>query len=775
MMVNTALYFIIISVLYSGSSGHHNHINNFESTLGHLKPRSLPAVQAEAALMLIERTIGEKVSHFSVSVDPNLGPIGKDTFEIKKGSSEYQEIFITGTSGVAVTWGFHHYLKKHCNCQIAWEGEQIELPDILPDVNERITSNDRFRYYQNVCTTGYSSAWWGWDQWEKNIDWMALNGINLALAFHGQEAIWERVYLKMNLTSQEINQHFGGPAFLPWSRMGNIRGWGGLLSSSWHNHTIVLQHRILNRMRELGIIPVLPAFAGHVPRAFSRIYPHANMTKIGVWNQFDDQYCCPYLVSPTDPLFKIIGQKFLHEYINEFGTDHIYNCDTFNENEPVDTDTESLKMIGQAIYSAMTDVDPQAIWMMQGWLFVHEFDFWTESRVEAFITSVPLGKMIILDLQSEQFPQYMRFKSYFGQPFIWCMLHNFGGTLGMFGSARIISERVIEARNMEGSTMIGTGLTPEGINQNYVIYELMNEMAYRREPVNLDKWFENYSVRRYGGRNEYASQTWNILGKTIYNFIGLERIRGHYVITMRPKGNIKTWWWYDPELIIEAWGIFLNARNEKANKSLYRHDVVDITRQALQLIADEIYLSIKNAYAKNNSTLLRQQSELLVELFDDLERILDSSENFRLGKWLEAAKLLGTNEKERELYEYNARNQITLWGPNGEICDYANKQWAGVIVDYFKPRWVIFLKALQESVETKQILNQTLINQLIFEQVENPFTFSHKNYPVEPQGDSVLIAVELNNKWKNYKLHFIERKILRYERRMIVNKKTILT
>lgn len=30
-----------------------------------------------------------------------------------------------------------------------------------------------------------------------------------------------------------------------------------------------------------------------------------------------------------------------------------------------------------------------------------------------------------------------------------------------------------------------------------------------------------------------------------------------------------------------------------------------------------------------------------------------------------------------KLYEYNARNQITLWGPNGEIIDYANKQWSG--------------------------------------------------------------------------------------------------
>ncbi|XP_057318664.1 alpha-N-acetylglucosaminidase [Microplitis mediator] len=769
MTVNVALYFIVISILYSKTTGHYNNPDHFQSTLGHLKPQSSPDLQAEAARKLIERIIGENSTHFSVYVDPNLGPIGKDTFEIKSISPEL--IKIVGSSGVAVAWGFYYYLKNYCNCHIAWEGQQIELPIILPDVNEKIISNDRFRYYQNVCTAGYSSTWWDWGQWEKNIDWMALNGINLALAFHGQEAIWKRVYLQMNLTNEEIDQHFGGPAFLPWSRMGNIRGWGGPLSFSWHNHTIVLQHKILNRMRELGIIPVLPAFAGHVPRPFSRIYPAANVSKIGVWNDFDDIYCCPFLLSPTDPLFKVIGKKFLQEYTNEFGTDHIYNCDTFNENEPLDSDIESLKNIGQAIYSAMTEVDPQAIWMMQGWLFVHESDFWTEARVEAFITSVPVGKMIVLDLQSEQFPQYNRFKSYYGQPFIWCMLHNFGGTLGMFGSAEIINQRVIEARNMNGSTMIGTGLTPEGINQNYVIYELMNEMAYRRKPADLDKWFENYSIRRYGEWNEYAAETWNILGKTIYNFIGLERIRGHYVITMRPKENIKPWSWYDPESLLTAWNIFLRAKPGRADNKLYRHDLVDISRQALQLIADEIYLSIKNAYANKNSTLLRQQSALLIELFDDLEKILDSSENFRLGKWIEDAKLLGTNKQEENLYEYNARNQITLWGPNGEIRDYANKQWAGVIVDYFKPRWVIFLEALHESIETERKLNQTEINQKFFEQVEKPFTLSNKYYPVDPQGETIDIAVELNNKWQNYRTRFIEKKFRRYERKRKETKK----
>lgn len=73
--------------------------------------------------------------------------------------------------------------------------------------------------------------------------------------------------------------------------MGNIRGFGGPLSRNWHNRTVHLQHKILRRMRELGIVPVLPAFAGHVPRAFSRLFPNANMTKIDPWNKFEDEYC----------------------------------------------------------------------------------------------------------------------------------------------------------------------------------------------------------------------------------------------------------------------------------------------------------------------------------------------------------------------------------------------------------------------------------------------------------------------------------------------------
>ena len=71
------------------------------------------------------------------------------------------------------------------------------MPPILPEVDEILESADRFRYHENVCVLSYTMAFWQWSDWERHIDWMALNGINMPLAFTGQEEIWRRVYKKV--------------------------------------------------------------------------------------------------------------------------------------------------------------------------------------------------------------------------------------------------------------------------------------------------------------------------------------------------------------------------------------------------------------------------------------------------------------------------------------------------------------------------------------------------------------------------------------------------
>lgn len=717
----------------------------FEHTLGHIKTKTTSGVQKTAVENLIKRTIPDRYSEFTVIIDSDLVTDGKDLFKLV--STNDGKIQITGTTGVAAASGFNYYLKYFCNAHISWELSQLSLPSTLASVNVTITFNDRYRYYQNVCTTSYSFVWWDWRQWEKHIDWIVLNSFNFVLAFNGQEAIWKRVYQKLNLTNTDIDEHFSGPAFLSWLRMGNLRGWGGPLSDSWHDRSLNLQHQILDRLRDFGVITILPAFAGHVPRAFHDLFPDTNMTLMAKWNNFADRFCCPYFIDPTEDIFQTIGKMFIEEQIAEYGTDHVYNCDSFNEMEPSSTDLTYLSNVGKSIFSAMRQADPEAIWVLQGWMFYNDA-FWNDTtRAESFLTSVPTGQMIVLDLQSEQFPQYDRMEQYFGQPYIWCMLHNFGGTLGMYGSADIINTEVIKTRNSENSTMIGTGLTMEGINQNYVIYDLMSETAWRSEPANLSEWFRDYSRRRYGRQDNNVENAWEILKVTIYNFSGTERIRGHFAITRSPSLDITTWAWYKYKDLFDAWDYFLQSADNYKDSPGYLHDLVDLTRQVLQANGDIYYNKLILAFQNKNVTEFQQLATIFKEIFVDLENILGTNEAFLLGKWIDAAKKCANGSQEEKLFEYNARNQITLWGPFGEIMDYAVKQWSGVAEDYLYPRWNAYIDYMNYSLVHNTTFHHELTKTIIFLLYEEPFCFSNKEYPTEPTGDAIEIAREIQGKY----------------------------
>lgn len=179
-----------------------------------------------------------------------------------------------------------------------------------------------YRYTWNVCTFGYSMAFWDVARWERELDLIALQGVNLPLAFWGQEYLWAKVYTELGLTEQELQEHFAGPAFLPWERMGNMRGLGGPLTPDFRERRFNEAKFILARMRELGMTPVLPCFAGHVPKALATHFPKANITRSPDWAHFPDQHCCDYLLMPNDPLFAIIGSKFVSVLQEELGTDH---------------------------------------------------------------------------------------------------------------------------------------------------------------------------------------------------------------------------------------------------------------------------------------------------------------------------------------------------------------------------------------------------------------------------------------------------------------------
>ena len=120
---------------------------------------------------LVKRLLSKHAKNFTYKEIPSIQ--GKDVFEIE---SQKGKILISGNNGVSMARGLNHYLKNYCHASTSWCGDNLNLSDLLPVPEEkiRIQSPFKYRYYLNYCTHSYSMAFWDWERWEKEIDWMAL-------------------------------------------------------------------------------------------------------------------------------------------------------------------------------------------------------------------------------------------------------------------------------------------------------------------------------------------------------------------------------------------------------------------------------------------------------------------------------------------------------------------------------------------------------------------------------------------------------------------------
>ncbi|XVE57074.1 hypothetical protein DITRI_Ditri04bG0062700 [Diplodiscus trichospermus] len=739
------------------------------------RERAPASLQVAAARGVLHRLLPSHSSAFEFRIISKEKCGGGACFIIKNHPSSFKhgapEILISGVTGVEVLAGLHWYLKYWCGSHISWQktgGTQLySVPKLgaLPRIQDAGILVQRpipWSYYQNAVTSSYTFAWWDWERWEQEIDWMALQGINLPLAFTGQETIWKKVFQKFNITNSDLDDFFGGPGFLAWSRMGNLHGWGGPLPQSWFNEQLALQKKILARMYELGMTPVLPAFSGNVPAALKKIFPSAKITRLGNWFSVNSntKWCCTYLLDATDPLFIEIGKTFIEEQLKEYGrTSHIYNCDTFDENTPPVDDPEYISSLGAAIFNGMQSGDDNAMWLMQGWLFSDD-PFWRPPQMKALLHSVPLGKLVVLDLFAEVKPIWITSEQFYGVPYIWktksgneivqchsvlcyrlanaaswCMLHNFAGNIEMYGILDAIASGPIEALTSENSTMVGIGMSMEGIEQNPIVYDLMSEMAFQQKKVDVKAWIELYIARRYGRSIPLIRDAWSILYHTIYNctdgaydknrdvivafpdvspsFISLPHERyQHYGkstsrrVVLREKTDVydQPHLWYSTSEVIKALELFIASGDELSTSNTYSYDLVDLTRQALAKYANELFLKIIDAYLSKDVDEVTSLSQKFLELVEDMDTLLACDDGFLLGPWLESAKQLAQNEEEEKQFEWNARTQITMWFDNTEeeaslLRDYGNKYWSGLLRDYYGPRAAIYFKLLIEGLE----------------------------------------------------------------------------
>ena len=665
-----------------------------------------------------------------------------DFFELdQKGD----KVVIRGNNYVSIATGVNWYLKYYASIQLSWNGMTAQLPAVLPAVpqKERHETDLKYRYDFNYCTYSYTMAFWDWDRWEKEIDWMALHGINLPLAVVGADVVWYNVLTKLGYTKDEINEFIAGPAFQGWWLMNNLEGWGGPNPDSWYKQRETLQKQILKRMREYGIRPVLPGYSGMVPHnAKERL--GLNVSDPGLWCG----YRRPAFLQPTDPRFNEIADLYYKEMSRLYGKADFYSMDPFHEGGNVAG--VDLNAAGQAIWGAMKKANPKAVWVAQAW---------QANPRQKMIENLPAGDLIVLDLFAESRPQWgdpestwYRKEGFGKHDWLYCMLLNYGGNVGLHGKMKHVIDEFYKAKTSSfGKTMKGVGMTMEGSENNPVMFELLCELPWRPARFDKDEWLKNYTVARYGKADKAVQDAWLLLSNTIYNCPAKNTQQGTHesVFCGRPDYDVyqvSSWSemepYYKPEDIIRAAGIMLSAADRFKGNNNFEYDLIDIVRQAVAEKGRLVYPIMIDAYKAGEKELFAASSQRFLDLILLQDKLLAARPELKVGTWIEKARNLGTTPEEKDLYEWNARVQVTTWGnrvaaDEGGLRDYAHKEWNGLLRDFYYNRWKVWID------RQKAQLNGAPVKAIDFYAIEEPWTKQTNPYSSQAEGDVIEVAKEV--------------------------------
>lgn len=602
---------------------------------------------------------------------------GLDRFEV---SSKENKPLLRGTSPVALATAFNWYLKYTCQAEYtSWNGSQLALPKQLPlpTKSEKRDIQGKYRAYMNYCTLSYTAPWWDWERWQQEIDFMAMNSINMPLQPIGLDAAWYDTLKQLGLNDGEIRGFLVGPAHQAWQWMPNIQGFAEPLPMSWIDSHKVLASQIFARERELGMMPIQQAFTGYVPQAIKKYYPTAKVSKQGEWYGFEGVT----MLDPLDPLFNRIGTLFLESQKKLFGAYGHYAADPFHESTPPVSGNGYLNQVGEKIYKLIDAFDPQGTVIMQSW-----------SIREHIINQMPKDRVIVLDLNGSG-------RTFWGYPFITGNLHNFGGRINLHGNlAPLASNQYV---NMKGraSNCVGSGLFMESLVQNRIFYALAFEMPCHDKAVNLDQWISDYAKRNYGTDSESIQRAWSMIRNQIYR--NTNDVEFSSMIAARPalrakKSGPNSGFHipYKSRALYAIMEELLVDSDKLRDKTLYAFDVMDFQRQIMSNLAQSIHRKAADCYEKKDIAGFKKHVDTFLELLMDLDTLLSSRAEYNVDYWIADARQWGTTTEEKDILEKDGTMLITFWGfTEGYECkqfDYSWREWAGHIRRYYYPRWKMF-------------------------------------------------------------------------------------
>ena len=644
-------------------------------------------------------------------------------------------VHISGTSPAVILTGFNWYLKYIVKANINWNGEQLNLPPQLPLPETEIIrqANVSHRLAFNDTDDGYTGPYRNWQDWEHMIDVLALNGINEVLVTVGQEAVYYDTFQKFGYSEQELLDWIPQPAHQPWWLLQNMCCFGGSISDQLINERAELGKKIANRLRELGMTPVFPGYFGTVPPKFVEKNPGAQIVPQGSWVGFTR----PDWLDPRNTLFSRVAEEFYASQEELFGKTTMFKMDLLHEggnpgNVPV---ADAAKAVENTLQTA----HPGAIWTILGW---------QSNPSSTFLSKLDKSKVLILDGLSDRYSNLNQEQNWSNTPYAFGSIWNFGGHTTMGANLSVWNTRYWQWKNKTGSMLSGIAMMPEASENNPVAFDFFTEMAWQENPADLELWFNAWSERRYGGVDEHAEDAWQIIRNTAYQMpsdgwseaqdglFGAQPSLTASKAALWSPDNMR----YDATIFARALPALLEVAPEFRSSSAYRYDLMDVARQVLSNHSRKLLPQIKKAYDDKDLTAFAEITDQWLSYMELLDELLATNNQTMLGPWLERAKSAGADEAEKARLEYNARSLLTVWGHRsgsvgGGLRDYANREWAGLVGDYYYTRWETYFEELKLALQENRAPRS--IDWFV---IGDEWSSRQNMYPTEPQGDVYEIA-----------------------------------
>lgn len=665
-------------------------------------------------------------------------------FSVKR---DGQTVAVTAGTLNELAAGYGYYLKHGKNIFWSWSGYRRGAVDVSPETAFEASSPWDWRYAYNYCTLSYTSAFWDKKEWTKEIDRMALNGINRMLVQAGLEKVWQLTLTELGYPKDKIQAYIPNPAFAAWWNMGNLEGYGGPLTQRQIDREAALGKFIVTYMRNYGMEPILQGFVGLVPHDFGDHYDKEAIRIIpqGKWC---DGFVRPAVLDPTCEAFPKIAAVWYKNLEKVYGVKATaFGGDLFHEGGQ--SKGVSVKDAATAVQNAMQKASPGSSWVLQAW---------HANPSAALLSGLDKDKCIVLSLCKNMATGTDRGYSYHGAPWVWCELSNFGGNQGLYGSLKVLGKIGKMATSPGSDKLMGIGLIPEGTEVNPITYDLLYDRLWMPKEEVMDdaaiaEWIEDYTLRRYGKKVPEAIEAWKLLERSVYSPTQTQEGCTESILCARPNRNAQkasTWAsgkvYWNPQDVQRAFALLVQAAEKDpklAKRASFRWDLCDVGRQFLADLARPLLAKAMEAYDAGNADDFEKYSTQFLELMDSTDSLLATHSLWHFGRMYQMALGKGKSKEEKENETWALKTLVTSWsGKRGALNDYAHRQLAGLMKDYYRVRWGYFFEAHKQALAGNTAALQTLNEKIDTLLVDWPR--EKKNYKFDKNQKSRTLAEAQN-------------------------------